>query len=169
MWSKIPSSKTALGSALIGGHAVQSCPLGLRLILWCRLKNSPLHPCVTQTVPWCRLFLWLQAALVQSTPSSHGSSPGRTRWALWVRGNLIVLALVRFYAEWRLCSRFVALITSSCTTGLYLCHWHPSLFFILLIRDSAWCAISRWASFQSLKLKTFLQKCWFLCCPQMHN
>ena len=76
MWSKIPSSKTALGSALIGGHAVQSCPLGLRLILWCRLKNSPLHPCVTQTVPWCRLFLWLQAALVQSTPSSHGSSPG---------------------------------------------------------------------------------------------
>lgn len=91
LWSKIPSSKTALGSALIRGHTVQSCPLGLHLILWCRLKNSPLRPHVTQSVPWCHLLLWLQAAPVQSTPSSHGSSPGLHKVALWVCGNRIVL------------------------------------------------------------------------------
>ena len=169
MWSKIPSSKTALGSALIGGHAVQSCPLGLHLILWYRLKNSPLHPRVTQSVPWCHLFLWLQAALVQSTPSSHGSSPGLHKvgtvsaWESYCSCSGQVLFGMATLQQIRGFNHFAVY------TGLYLCHWHPSLFFILLIRDSAWCAISRWASFQSLKLKTFLQKCWFLCCPQMHN
>ena len=121
MWSKIPSSKTALGSALIGGHAVQSCPLGLHLILWCRLKNSPLHPCVTQSVPWCHLFLWLQAAPVQSAPSSRGSSPGLHKggsvsaWESHCSASPPILALVTFCSDWRLCSKFVALITAPCT------------------------------------------------------